>query len=203
MPEQLTKTLKQDLRVFMSSCQISPIVDQISRAQTSWYAVHVRSRHEKRVASELERKGIKAFLPLYREVRQWSDRRMSIETPLFSCYTFVNIDPSNSTRVEVLRTAGVLTFVGGNHKSVSIPDGEIENLQTLLQNRISIAHHPFLALGQKVRVRGGALEGIEGILTRVNGSNRLVLSVETIQRSLSITVDGYEVEPVRSSSAIN
>ena len=187
----------------MSSCEITPTLEQISPAQTSWYAVHVRSRHEKRVASELERKGFKAFLPLYREVRQWSDRRMAIETPLFSCYAFVNIDSSIASRVEVLRTAGVLTFVGGNHKSVSIPDSEIENLQVLLENRISLAHHPFLAVGQKVRVRGGALEGIEGILTRVNGSSRLVLSVETIQRSLSITVDGYEVEPVSSSRAIN
>jgi len=187
----------------MSSCQVTPVVEQISASRTSWYAVHVRSRHEKRVASELERKGIKAFLPLYREVRQWSDRRMALETPLFSCYAFVNIDSSVSSRVEVLRTAGVLTFVGGNDKSVSIPDGEIENLQTLLENRISVAHHPFLAVGQKVRVRGGALEGVEGILTRVNGNSRLVISVKTIQRSLSLVVDGYRVEPVIARQRIN
>lgn len=187
----------------MSTCQVSPVLEQLSPVQTSWYAVHVRSRHEKRVASELERKGIKAFLPLYREVRQWSDRRMAVETPLFSCYAFVNIDASARSRVEVLRTAGVLTFVGGNQKTVSIPDSEIENLETVLANRISLAHHPFLAVGQRVRVRGGALEGVEGILTRVNGSSRLVISVETIQRSLSITVDGYQVEAVTSHQTIN
>src|SRR5690348_7156699 len=120
----------------MSSCQISHSVVEAPPLGPSWYAVHTRSRHEKRVASELERKGIKTFLPLYSEIRQWSDRRVAIETPLFSCYTFVNIDSSVALRAEVLRTAGVLTFVGGNHKIISIPDNEIENIQTLLGNRV-------------------------------------------------------------------
>ena len=49
-----------------------------------------------------------------------------------------------------------------------------------------------------MRIRGGALDGIEGLLSRFAGSNRLVLSVQTIQRSLSVTVDGYDVEPLES-----
>lgn len=188
----------------MSTWQISPaITEHASVSNTSWYAIHTRSRHEKRVVSELERKGIKTFLPLFSEVRQWSDRRMTVETPLFSCYAFVNIDSSLSTRVEVLRTAGVLTFVGGNQNSISIPDSEIESIQTLLSNRISFAHHSFLTVGQRVRVREGVLEGLEGILTQFNGSTRLVISVETIQRSLSVVVDGQDVEPVNTNRTIN
>src|SRR5215475_13601522 len=76
------------------------------------YALHTRSRHEKRVASELEQKGITTFLPLISEMRKWSDRRMKVELPLFSCYVFVNIPKSPETRVSVLRTPGVLTIVG-------------------------------------------------------------------------------------------
>src|SRR5438105_4458540 len=180
----------------MSSCQVIPQAVAIPTGNPSWYAVHTRSRHEKRVVAELERKGIRTFLPLYSEVRQWSDRRMSVEVPLFSCYAFVNIDGSIQTRVDILRTAGVLSFVGGNLRDVSIPDAQIDNIQTLLTRNIRFAPHPFLAVGQKVRICGGALEGIEGVLTRFNGNNRLVISVETIQRAFSITVDGYDVEPV-------
>ena len=180
----------------MDICQIAESSTPVQVRGASWYAIHTRSRHEKRVVSELERKGIKTFLPLYNEVRQWSDRRMTIQTPLFSCYAFVNIDSSISSRVEVLRTSGVLSFVGGNHRCVPVPDAEIESVHMVLANSVGFAHHPFLAVGQRVRIRGGALEGIEGILTRFNGCNRLVISVETIQRSLSITVDGYEVERV-------
>jgi transcription antitermination factor NusG len=187
----------------MSSCQLIAPLGAIPTENASWYAVHTRSRHEKRVAAELERKGIKTFLPLYRDVRQWSDRRMTVEVPLFSCYAFVNIDVAAQTRVEVLRTVGVLSFVGGNHQGISVPDEQIESIQMLLARNIGFAPHPFLAVGQKVRIRGGALDGIEGVLTRFNGNNRLVISVETIQRSFSITVDGYDVEPVRTGKCIS
>jgi transcription antitermination factor NusG len=184
----------------MDNLQIIAAAPALAVEHTSWYAVHTRSRHEKRVAAELERKGIKTFLPLFTEVRQWSDRRMKIESPLFSCYVFVNIPAVLDTRVSVLRSPGVLSFVGGNHHGITIPDRQIENVQTLLTKKVGFSSHPFLAIGQRVRVRGGALDGLEGVLERFNGSNRLVISVETIQRSLSVTVDGYDVEPVANAS---
>jgi transcription antitermination factor NusG len=180
----------------MSSCLVLQDAPAVTAQATSWYAVHTRSKHEKKVASELERRGVCTFLPLLSEVRKWSDRRMLVELPLFSCYVFVNIAPSPETRVSVLRTSGVLKFVGGNRESPSIPDSEIEHLQTILAKKVPFAPHPFLQVGQRVRIRGGALDGIEGILSQFRGSNRLVVSVQTIQRSISITVDGFDVEPV-------
>lgn len=163
-----------------------------------WYAIHTRARHEKRVAAEFVRKGITTFLPLVTEVHKWSDRNSKVEVPLFSCYTFVNLDPSPESRVSVLRTSGVLSLVGGNHGAGSIPDDEIENVRTLLARNVPLLSHEFLQIGRRVRVRGGALEGVEGILTRFDGKKRLVLSVQTIQRSISVSVEGYEVEPVAS-----
>jgi transcriptional antiterminator RfaH len=161
-----------------------------------WYAIHTRARHEKRVAAALIKKEIMTFLPLVTEVHKWSDRNSKVEVPLFSCYAFVNIDPCAEARAAVLRVPGVLSFVGGNHGAGVIPDGEIESIQTLLSKNIPFASHSFLEIGQRVRVRGGALDGVEGVLTRFDGKKRLVLSVETIQRSLSLSVEGYEVEPV-------
>ena len=162
---------------------------------TCWYAIHTRSRHEKRIASELEQKGITTFLPLLSETRKWSDRRMKIDLPLFSCYVFVNIPKSHEIRFSVLRTPGVLTFVGGNNFIASIPDQEIQQIQTILEKKVPFAAHPFLAVGQRVRIRGGALDGVTGILSRFKGKDELVVSVQTIQRSLSVTVEGYAVEP--------
>ena len=163
-----------------------------------WYALHTRSRHEKRVASELEQKGITSFLPLVAETRKWSDRRMKVELPLFSCYVFVNITRSPETRVSVLRTPGVLSVVGGNQLGSPIPEREIEQIQTILERKIPFVSHPFLEVGQRVRIRGGALDGIEGVLSRFKGSESLVVSVQTIQRSISVTVEGYDVEPLDS-----
>ena len=181
----------------MGSLQILQTVPATQVEVCSWYAVHTRSRHEKRVVVELQQKGITTFLPLLTQMRKWSDRRMKVDVPLFSCYVFVNIPTSAETRVAVLRTSGVLTFVGGNHLGSPIPTKEIEQIQTILEKKVPFAAHPFLEIGQRVRIRGGALDGIEGVLTRFGGSDRLVISVQTIQRSLCVTVEGYDVEPIQ------
>jgi transcription antitermination factor NusG len=186
----------------MGSLQTVQTAVEAGLETRSWYALHTRSRHEKRVAGELEQKGITTFLPLVSTMRKWSDRRMKIDLPLFSCYVFVSIPRDPEIRVAVLRTSGVLTFVGGNQLAAPIPNQEIEQIQTVLQRKVPFAAHPFLEVGQRVRIRGGALDGIEGVLSRFNGNSRLVISVQTIQRSLSITVDGYDVEPVAPSKQV-
>ena len=180
----------------MGSLQIIQSVPATQIESGCWYALHTRSRHEKRVASELEQKGISSFLPLVTQMRKWSDRRMKVDLPLFSCYVFVNITKSPETRVSVLRTPGVLTIVGGNHLASPIPDREIEQIQTILERKVPFSAHPFLEVGQRVRIRGGALDGLEGVLSRFKGHDQLVVSVQTIQRSLSVTLGGYDVEPV-------
>jgi len=180
----------------VGSLQIIQSVPATQIESSCWYALHTRSRHEKRVASELEQKGISSFLPLVTQMRKWSDRRMKVDLPLFSCYVFVNITKSPETRVSVLRTPGVLTIVGGNHLASPIPDREIEQIQTILERKVPFSAHPFLEVGQRVRIRGGALDGLEGVLSRFKGHDQLVVSVQTIQRSLSVTLGGYDVEPV-------
>src|SRR5512141_534581 len=80
-----------------------------------WFAIHIRPRHEKKVVAELERRGVATLLPISRQVRRWSDRRKTVEFPLFPCYAFVQIVPTAEARVGVLRSYGVLGFVGPNH----------------------------------------------------------------------------------------
>lgn len=161
-----------------------------------WYAVHVRARHEKKVQRDLEEKGIATFLPLLSEVHNWSDRRQRVEVPLFPCYVFVSIIPAPEIRISVLQALGVLGFVGSERQGTPIPHKEIEDIRTLLANGVPLLAHPFLSVGKKVRVRGGSLDGVEGILTEIKGDRRLVVSVNTINRALSISVEGYRVEPV-------
>jgi transcription antitermination factor NusG len=181
----------------MSSIQfVESVTPQLATRTTRWYAIQTRAKHEKKVATELRGTGIDVFLPLLTEKRQWSDRRMTVDVPLFSCYLFVNVDSSAEARISVLRAAGVLRFVGGHHEEAAIPDRDIENISILLGKKVPFVSQSFLEIGQRVRIRGGALDGVEGVLTRCNGKNRLVLSVDTIQRSLSINVEDYQVEPI-------
>jgi len=166
----------------------------VAGAPAQWYAIQTRPRHEKTVAAELEQKGIVTFLPLVTQIHRWSDRRKKVDLPLFSCYTFVNIVPSPETRISVLRTHGVLSFVGSHSQGDPIPETQIQDVRSLLASKIPIASYPFLKVGQRVRIRGGCLDGVEGILVRQNGDQRLVVSVDMIQRSLAISIEGYDVE---------
>jgi transcriptional antiterminator NusG len=164
--------------------------------QACWYAVRTRSRHEKLVARQLETQGIESFLPVVTQTHNWSDRRKQVETPLFSGYAFLRMIHSSDERVRVLRTQGVVSFVGVHGTGTPIPDHQIEDIKTLVASRVPYEERPFLHIGQRVRVRGGALDGIQGILVAENGDRSLVISVEPIQRSLCVRVAGYEVEAV-------
>jgi transcriptional antiterminator NusG len=165
-------------------------------AEARWYAVRTRSRHEKLVARQLESQGIESFLPIVIQTHKWSDRSKQVETPLFSGYAFLRMVHSSDERVRVLRTQGVVSFVGVQGTGTPIPDHQIEDIKTLVASRVPYEERPFLHVGQRVRVRGGALDGMQGILVAENGDRSLVISVEPIQRSLCVRVAGYQVEAV-------
>jgi len=168
----------------------------ISFSQPQWYAIRTRSRHEKMVSEQLELQGIENFLPLIKSSRKWTDRIKEVELPLFSGYTFVRMVPSSRERLRVLKTQGVAGFVGINNQGEPIPDSQIQDVRTLLANDVPFREHPYLRVGQRVRIRGGSLDGVEGILSVQNEDQSLVISLEPIQRSLSIRIQGYAVEPV-------
>jgi len=162
----------------------------------NWYAVHTRARHERVVVHRLQEQGVTTFLPLVTEVHRWSDRRKSVELPLFGCYVFVKLAPSSEERLRVLRIDGVFKFVGAGGLGTPIAEAQIDAVRTLIGQQIPWSAHPFLQIGQRVRVRGGALDGVEGILLAWNDDNTLVVSVDAIQRSLAVRIEGYDVEPL-------
>jgi transcription antitermination factor NusG len=160
-----------------------------------WFAVETRFRFEKKVAGQLHHKGFQVFLPLLTEHHRWSDRQKAITTPLFPGYAFVYLDHSRDSHQAVLRTPGLIRFVSFGGIVTAVPQKQIEDLQLLLQAKSSISPHTFMQAGQRVRIRGGCLNGLEGILVS-HESEKLVISIQSIQRSLAIEVRGYELELV-------
>lgn len=167
-----------------------------SEVTTQWFAVRTRSRHEKVVERGLQGQGLDVFYPVVNQIRQWSDRRKLVETPLFAGYTFARISPTPEGRMRVLRTQGVVEIVGAQGQGVPIPDNQIDAVRAIAALNLPFTQHMFLKVGQRVRVRGGALDGVEGVLVANNGGRNLVISLEPIQRALSIRIEGYQVEPV-------
>ena len=97
-------------------------------------------------------------------------------------------------KISVLRTPGIANFVGNHGKGTPIPDKQIQDIQAILDNKVPVASHPFLIVNQRVRIRGGSLDGVEGMLVGMNADLSLVVSVDLIQRAVAIRVSGYEVE---------
>jgi len=147
------------------------------------------------VATQLQASGVNTFLPLITQIHRWSDRNKAVQLPLFPGYAFVRVFPSAEERVKVLGADGVVSFVGVPGEGTPIPDSQIEDIRTLLSN-VRCTSHPFLKVGQRIRVRGGCLDGIEGILVARNGNRDLVISIEPIQRSIAVSIDGYDFESV-------
>jgi len=167
----------------------------VAAVESHWYALHTRPRHEKLVVQRLAERGVQTFLPIVSEVHRWSDRKKTVQLPLFSCYVFAQFTPVRSERLRVLRVDGVLGLVGSQGEGTPIPAEQIDSVRTLIDGNVPWAAHPFLKIGQRVRIRSGALDGLEGILVSRNGGDTLVISVDAIQRSLSVKVEGYQVEP--------
>ena len=161
----------------------------------NWYALLTQARHEKMVAHRLTERGVTSFLPLVSQLRCWRNRRIKVELPLFSCYVLVQLQPTNEDRVRVLRIDGVLGLVGARGMGTPIPEDQIEAVRRVVGGSQSWGIYPFLKLGQRVRIRSGALDGIEGILVSRSGESTLVVSIDAIERSLAVRIAGYDVEP--------
>jgi len=167
----------------------------IKQEPANWYAVQTRARNEKAISERLQEQGLTTFLPLVTEIRRWSDRKKKVELPLFSCYVFVRLVAGNhDERMRVYRTSGVFRIVSMRGELIPIPDEQIEALSAVVTQQVPWTEHPFLKIGQRVRIRGGSLEGVEGVLLSRNGDRTLIISVDAIQRSLAVRVEGYDVE---------
>jgi transcription antitermination factor NusG len=161
---------------------------------TSWYAVYTRHQHEKWIERHLARLGFEVFVPLYREVHQWKDRRKEVILPLFPCYVFLS--GGLDRQLEILNTPGVYSLVSYGGKVASIEAEELEAVRRVVASCLRFEPHCFLQTGSRVRVHGGPLTGLEGIVARKKESFRIVLSVEILCRSVAVEVDEALVELV-------
>ena len=166
----------------------------LASTDAQWYALMTRARHEKAVAGRLRDRGIEAFLPVVTEKHRWSDREKFVEVPLFGGYVFVRVPLTNENYYRVCNLDGVVRLVGAAREGTPIPDEQINAVQALVSQNVPWSAYPFLSIGQRVRIRGGAMDGVEGILVARDGDRRLVISIDAIQRSMAISIEGYNLE---------
>ncbi|HML96322.1 MAG TPA: UpxY family transcription antiterminator [Thermodesulfobacteriota bacterium] len=160
--------------------------------ERNWYAVHTRSRHEKRAAWDLDERNVEAFLPLRETLCKWKDRKKRIQMPLFPGYLFVRIDPRDS--LDVLGAKGVVRILGSSGVPVPVPEEEIDAARKLVRSGIPCAPFPYDFEGREAVITGGPLEGLRGRIESQRGGFRLILSVHLIRSAVSVEVGAGDVE---------
>jgi transcription antitermination factor NusG len=185
--------------ILLMNQQEAPVIDALGNsleaaAGLNWYALYTCPRHEKCVAQQIEQRSIACFLPLYRSVRRWRDRRKELELALFPGYVFVRL--ALKDRLRVLQLPSAVRLVSFNGQPAVLPAAEIEGLRQQLACGSGVEPHPYLRVGRRVRVCGGPMQGLEGIIVRRKDRSRLVFSLDLIMRSVAVEVDEGDVEPV-------
>ena len=161
--------------------------------ECKWYAVYTRSHQERMVKTQLDGRGVENFLPTYEKISQWKDRKKLIQVPLFPGYLFVKIALVN--RLEVLKAYGAVQIVGNSTGPVPIAEEQLASVRTFVEVGLKCDPHPYLKLGKKAKIKEGPLAGFEGILVRKKSKSLFVLSVDLIQRSVSVELGSWLIEP--------
>lgn len=153
----------------------------------SWYVVYVKARHEKRAYTELAERGIDSYLPMRRELHQWSDRKKWVEVPLFSCYVFVRALPVEFSRVYLV--SGFVKFVGSNGKPSVIPDNQIDDIRKVVEffsDDVEVLDGSYA--GCRAEVTAGPLAGLRGEIVEVLNRKNFVIRIEGLDKLLSVNV---------------
>jgi transcription antitermination factor NusG len=156
-------------------------------AEQPWFAIRVKSNHEKAVCSYLEVKGFEVFLPTCRTRNRWADRFKLVETPLFTGYVFTRLDRTRPHAI--LSTPGVLQIVGSGRNPEPVLEGEIAAIRRAVDANCQLRECDFFIKGQRATVISGALAGLEGTVVSLKQQSRLVLSISLLQRSVALEID--------------
>ncbi len=161
-----------------------------------WYPIYTKSRAEKKAFQELQRKNITCYLPLRKELKQWSDRKKWVEEPLFKSYVFVYI--SSREYSEVLFTQGISRFVYFSGKIASMPQKQIDDLKLLLagNDELEIIEHE-LEAGEKVLVNAGPFKGMIAELVSIKSKRSLVLKLEALGYAIQVNTSMAYIEPLK------
>ena len=166
----------------------------IQESSERWFALQVRTRWEGSAALFLSAKGYETLVPTYQLRKRWSGSNKNTSAPLFPGYVFCQFDPQK--RLPILVTPGVIAVVGRGRTPVPVEESEISSIQAAISSGFRAEPWPYLEVGQRVRIENDALSGIEGILVNFKGSQRIVVSVSLLRRSVALEIDRSRVRPI-------
>ncbi len=147
-----------------------------------WLVAYVRMHHEKKTHERLAQLGIESYLPIQKEVRQWSDRRKTVERVVIPMMIFVHVTLEERTQVVALSSVTRYMVLRGTSVPAVIPDKQMERFRFMLdfsEETVTMTSENF-APGEMVRVVKGQLSGLEGELVTINGNSKVVVRLDVL-----------------------
>lgn len=175
-------------------CQVAnPIgISVNATAPAGWQLAYTVARHEKTVAAHLEARNIEHYVPLYKTNRHWGTRSVRLDLPLFPCYVFMRLTPSNICTVRTV--PGIVSLVTFQGRPASVPEEQVAVIRNVLGCRRA-SPHPYIAMGQRVRICSGPMRGVVGVIDRIKGL-KVIVSVDLINSSIAIEAEPADLESV-------
>jgi len=165
----------------------------------NWIAVYTKSRHEQIVVNELSKKNIESYCPMFKERRQWSDRKKWVHFPLFRSYVFANIEINEN--IYVLQTIGVNKIVKFQEKISIIPDQVIDNIKNIIEGGYNVEQTDYFIKGDEVRVVSGPLKGLDGVVLDLRGANKIIIKIEAIQQAFSVEISSGLIKSKKKNAS--
>ena len=176
--------------------------DVVADSSAAWYAIWTRSHCERLVAQQLLAKGFQPFLPEMAVRSRKPEAAPIVQRPMFPGYLFLKHSMEKRSYIEILKARGVVRILeGGWNRLTPIADEEMTAIERVIESGAPVLSHPYFNQGDRVRVVAGPLAGVEGLFLRdKKNRGRLVVSVNLLQTSVAIEVDGDFVEPCQRAS---
>ena len=165
----------------------------------NWIAVYTKSRHEQIVVNELSKKNIESYCPMFKERRQWSDRKKWVHFPLFRSYVFANIEINEN--IYVLQTIGVNKIVKFQEKISIIPDQVIDNIKNIIEGGYNVEQADYFIKGDEVRIVSGPLKGLDGVVLDLRGANKIIIKIEAIQQAFSVEISSGLIKSKKKNAS--
>jgi len=160
-----------------------------------WYAIYVRSNHERKVYDSILHLGIEVYLPLMKTIRIWADRKKRSMIPLIPGYVFVNLDPLDLSKIYGIR--GMVRFVSSNGVPLTIPEKQIDAVKRMLSGNLQIEHISIYTTGEKVEITSGPLRGLKGTIQQLGRKTRFIIAIDIISRFLAVEINPIFIKKLR------
>lgn len=167
--------------------------DAEKAGKQKWYPVYTHPRAEKKAYEALRKKGIETYLPLYRQLKRWSDRKKWVEEPFIKSYLFVRAGEHELTNV--LMTKGIARFIYFSGKIASMPDRQIEDLKLLMASPYELeVTEEDLQPGEKIFIKAGPLKGMSGEIISYRSQKQLAIKLESLGYAIIVNIAAQLIE---------